>query len=74
MCRLFDFSVYEVSVMFMKAVALFVCREVGWLRAELVEYPLLSSPSLPLPLLSCRDIFQLWSLNRKARSIRIDCP
>lgn len=60
--------------MFMKAVALFVCRKVGWLRAELVEYPLLSSPSLPLPLLSCRDIFQLWSLNRKARSIRIDCP
>lgn len=49
----------------------------GWLRAELVEHPLLSSPlppSLSLSLFSCRDIFQLWSLNRKARSIRIDCP
>lgn len=58
MCRLFDFSVYEVSVMFMKAVALFVCREVGWLRAELGEYPLLSSPLPPsLSLSSAAAIF-----------------
>lgn len=54
-----------------------ICLQGGWLatgRVSRIPPPLLSSPSPPLPLLSCRDIFQLWSLNRKARSIRIDCP
>lgn len=73
-CVGFLTSVFTKWVSCLWSLALFVCREVGWLRAELVEYPLLSSPSLPLPLFSCRDIFQLWSLNRKARSILIDCP
>lgn len=60
------------------ATAYLFAGRVGWLLTVGWTPPRLSLPlSLLLslsPLFSCRDIFQLWNLNRTARSIRIDCP
>lgn len=53
----------------------FISRAVCWLRAEFsLNTPSSLSPTLCFSLFNLRDIFQLWSLSRAARSIRIDCP
>lgn len=44
-----------------------ICLQGGWLAAD-------SWLNTPSSLSCCRDIFQLWSLHRTARSIPIDCP